>query len=201
MYTSCGRYTGANLLENEFEVGGVAARRARPVVDQQPVGEEAAQRSLELVVMRVDEARHHDAAARVDHRSAIRAQVRPDGDDLLAFDQHVGLRKIADLRVHRHHGAAANEVVADPADRCRQACPRCQPMHHALRTGRRRPRPSRLPSSGNRAARCRGLVDCLHHRVCTFVFLPNGDSTGCSLATHSGANQLDCKCYRQRRWK
>jgi len=61
------------------------------------------------MVMRVDEARHHDPAARIDHRSAIRAQVRADGDDLRAFDQHVGLRKIADVRVHRHHGPAANE--------------------------------------------------------------------------------------------
>ena len=42
------------------------ARRARPIVDQYPVGEEAAQNRLELVVVRIDEAGHDDAAGGVD---------------------------------------------------------------------------------------------------------------------------------------
>ena len=37
-----------------------------PVVDENAVGEEAAQRRLELMVMRVDEARHDDMAGGVD---------------------------------------------------------------------------------------------------------------------------------------
>ena len=82
------------------------------VVEQQPVGEEAAQRRLELVMMRVDEAGHDDAAAGVDRCSAAGAKVRPDGYDLLAFDQHVRFDEIAHLRIHRHDVAAANEQAA-----------------------------------------------------------------------------------------
>ena len=44
-------------------------------------------------MMRVDEARHDDAAARIDHVGAAGVQVGPDRDDLLALDQHVGLAK------------------------------------------------------------------------------------------------------------
>src|SRR5262249_58344471 len=36
--------------QDEFEVGGASARRAGAVVDEDPVGQEAAQRGLELVV-------------------------------------------------------------------------------------------------------------------------------------------------------
>ena len=45
--------------------------------------------------MRVDEARHHDLAARIDHVGAAGGQARPDREDLLAFDQHVAARKVA----------------------------------------------------------------------------------------------------------
>ena len=63
---------------------------------EDPVGEEAAQRRLELVMVRIDEAGHDDAAAGVDHRGAAGLQVRSDGEDLLALDQHVGLGEVAD---------------------------------------------------------------------------------------------------------
>ncbi len=64
----------------------------------------------------VDEAGHDDAAARVDLGGAARVQVRPDGEDFLALDEHVGLGKIAHVRVHRHHGTAANDIApATPA--------------------------------------------------------------------------------------
>jgi len=45
-----------------------------------------AQRRLELVMMRIDEAGHDDAAGGVDHCGAARLQVRSDGADLLALD-------------------------------------------------------------------------------------------------------------------
>ena len=80
------------LEEDEFEVGRAPARRAGAVVDQHAVGEEAAQRRLELVVVRIDEAGHDDAAAsRRSLRPPPAVQVRSDGEDLLALDQHVGL--------------------------------------------------------------------------------------------------------------
>src|SRR5206468_9941738 len=40
---------------------------------------------------------------------------RPDGEDLLALDQDVGLGEVAHLRVHRHHGSAANDVAPSMA--------------------------------------------------------------------------------------
>jgi hypothetical protein len=44
------------LEKNGFVVGGTPARRARSVVDQHSIGEETAQRRLELVMARSDEA-------------------------------------------------------------------------------------------------------------------------------------------------
>src|SRR5882672_1886235 len=102
MYTSSGRYTGANVRRMYSKY------------------EEAAQRGLELMVVRVDEARHHDFAARVDLRGAARVQVRPDGEDLLSLDQHVGLGEFAlvgHAGVHRHHVAAADDIAPAPLAR------------------------------------------------------------------------------------
>src|SRR5437762_4975298 len=70
----------SELVENEFEIGGAAARRAGAVVDQHPVGKEAAQRSLELVVMGVDEAGHDDAPGSVDLRGSASGEVRSDSE-------------------------------------------------------------------------------------------------------------------------
>ena len=99
------------LQQNEFEVSRVPARRVGPVIDENPVGEEAPQHRLELMVMRVDEPGHDNATARVDGRGTASLQVVTDRDDLLALDQHVGLREIADRRVHRHHRTTANDVA------------------------------------------------------------------------------------------
>src|SRR5262245_21720953 len=96
--------------QNVLEIGEAPAWRARVVVDEHPVSEETAQRGLELVVVRIDEAGHDDGAGGVDRRTAG-AQVWSDGENLLAFDQHVGLGEIAEARVHRHHGATANDVA------------------------------------------------------------------------------------------
>ena len=100
--------------QDELEVGGAAAARAGAVVDQHAIGEKAAQRRLEQVVVGVDEAGHHDAAARIDLGGAAGMQSAADGDDLAALDQHVGLWEVAHLGVHRHHGAAADHVTTSP---------------------------------------------------------------------------------------
>ncbi len=102
---------GGESEQDVFEVCGIRARPARAVVDQEAVGEKAAQRSLELVVVRIDEARHDDLAACVDLVRVARVQVRPDGDDLLALHQHVGTGEVSDLRVHRHHVAAPDDIA------------------------------------------------------------------------------------------
>src|SRR4030095_2477769 len=93
------------------------ARRARPVVDKYSIGEVAAKHGLELMMVRIDETRHHDAPGGVDYRP-VHLQIFSDGDDFPAFDHDVALGKVADGRVHRHDGAAANNVappaLADP---------------------------------------------------------------------------------------
>ena len=99
-------------LQNVLEVIDDATRRA--IGQEDPVREKAPQRRLELVMVRIDEAGHDDAAAGVDHRGVARLQLRSDGEDLLALDQHVGLGEVADLRIHRHHGTAANDVAPAP---------------------------------------------------------------------------------------
>ena len=97
--------------------------RARSVHDQDPVGEEAPQRGLELVMVCIDEPRHHDAPGRVDDAGAGYVQILPNGDDLLAVDQNIALWEVAHRRVHRHDGAAADDVappmVASPGGRTR----------------------------------------------------------------------------------
>src|SRR5580765_8715169 len=77
------------LQQNELEVSRAPARRARPVVDQHSVGEEAAQCSLELMVMRIDEAWHHNAAACIDLAGATGMQIRTDSENLLTIDEDV----------------------------------------------------------------------------------------------------------------
>jgi hypothetical protein len=62
-------------------------------------------------MMRVDEARHHDAAARIDHVGAAGEQVGTDCLDPLALDQHVAAHEVADRRVHRHDGTAFDEIA------------------------------------------------------------------------------------------
>ena len=99
------------------EVGLLRARRARAVVDQDAVGNGAADRRPGLMVMRVDEAGHHDLAARVDHVGASRGEIGTDRENLLALDQHVAARKIGHRRIfHRHDGAALDQIApAGPA--------------------------------------------------------------------------------------
>jgi len=61
--------------------------------------------------MRIDEAGQDDLAAGVDLAGSAGVDVPPDGEDSLAFDQHVGLDEVAHLRVHRHDVAAANDIA------------------------------------------------------------------------------------------
>ena len=64
------------------------------------------------MVMRIDEAWHHHAAARIDLGGIAGVKVGADRQYLFAFDQNVGAPEIADLRVHRHHGAIADDETA-----------------------------------------------------------------------------------------
>jgi hypothetical protein len=69
-----------------------------PVVDENAVGEKAAQRRLELMVMRIDEARHHDMPGGVDDRGVGRVDPGGDFGDFRSVEQHVADREVTDPR-------------------------------------------------------------------------------------------------------
>jgi hypothetical protein len=50
--------------------------------------------------MRINEARHHNATARINLPGAAGMQVRSDSKNLLAVDENVGLREVTDARIH-----------------------------------------------------------------------------------------------------
>ncbi len=100
------------FVQDELVVSRAPARRTGAIVDKDAVGEEAAQRRLELVVVRIDEAGHDDAPGGVDLLGGACRHIRPDGKDRVGLDQHVGFGEVAHLWVHRHHGTAANDVAS-----------------------------------------------------------------------------------------
>ena len=59
--------------------------------------------------MGVDEAGDDDVAGRIDDPSAIIGQVLADVGDLVAFDQHVGVRHFTEFGVLGQHDPAADE--------------------------------------------------------------------------------------------
>ena len=80
-----------------------------PVVDENAVGEKAAQRRLELMAVRVDEARHDDMPGRVDDRGVGRVDPGRDLGDFRSVDEHVADGVIADALVHRENRSALDQ--------------------------------------------------------------------------------------------
>ena len=97
------------LAQHEIEIVHLAVRQA--VVEQQAIGQEAAQRGLELVMVGIDEARHDDHAVGLDHVGATGIEVRPHGGNPAAVDQHVGDGEIADPGIHGQNRAATDDVA------------------------------------------------------------------------------------------
>ena len=62
--------------------------------------------------MRLDQSRHADHAAAVDHLGAGRGHVGGNRDDRAVAHMHVAARQIADARVHRQHVGAAHDELA-----------------------------------------------------------------------------------------
>src|SRR4030095_6278108 len=96
----------SELVQDVFVISDGPARRARPVVDEYSIGEVAAKHGLELMMVRIDETRHHDAPGCVDYRP-VHLQIFSDGDDFPAFDHDVALGKVADGRGPRHERTRA----------------------------------------------------------------------------------------------
>src|SRR5215472_4414755 len=72
---------------------------------EDPVGKNAAQDGLILVMVGIDKAGHDDHPGGVDN-GRRRVQVVPDSEDLLAFDQDVPFGEVADLRIEAQYDAA-----------------------------------------------------------------------------------------------
>ena len=87
-----------DLAEHVVEVGVERAAR-----------EHAAHRRLPRVPVRVDEARQHELPGRVDLLGIADVELRADLDDLPVLDQDVGVRDLADLRIHRHDKTASDD--------------------------------------------------------------------------------------------
>lgn len=80
------------------------------VLGEGPVGAVAAHRGLPHVAVRVDHARHHDAARGVDlHRPVGDRQSRTDRRDPVVHDEHVGVREDLALTVDGQHGPAPQD--------------------------------------------------------------------------------------------
>src|SRR6202011_506016 len=68
---------------------------------QQTIGENAAQRRLKLMVVRIDESRHNNHAGCVHHDGRIEnIQVPADRYDLFPPNEYVALLEVPDVRIH-----------------------------------------------------------------------------------------------------
>ena len=112
------RHAGVDRLDRGQQVTGVDVLRPEylaplqvvpdEVLGQRPVGAVAAHRGLPHVPVRVDHAGHHDAAAGVDLRRALRdRQPGPDRGDLVAGHQDVGSGQDRVRVVHGENGPVA----------------------------------------------------------------------------------------------
>ena len=70
------------------------------------------QRGAPQMPMRIDEARHDDHVAAVDHLRAGSIDVGADGDNRAVANMHVAAGQIAEVRVHRQDMAAAHDEFA-----------------------------------------------------------------------------------------
>ena len=179
--------------EDVLEVGGATAPRPRAVVEQHAVGEEAAERGLELVVVRVDEARHHDLPrASISPRRRRAGWGRPRRSSCPRPARRP--REIANLRIHRHHRAAADDVApARPAAVLGGSRRSCRSPRPGARTGRARPRPTPVAAepSGNRAVELRESVVLRNSLIAQDAHSwspPQGEVARCAdSSVHSGS--------------
>jgi len=70
------------------------------------------QRGAPQMPMRVDEARHYDHVAAVDHLRIGSIDVGADGDDCAVADMHIAAGQVAEVCVHRQDVAAAHNEFA-----------------------------------------------------------------------------------------
>ena len=98
------------FLQNGFVI--IVRAFGPPIVDENSVGEKAAQRRLELMAMRIDEARRDDMPGRIDDGGVGRVDPSGDLGDFRSLEQHVADGVIADALVHRQYCPALDQRAA-----------------------------------------------------------------------------------------
>ena len=83
---------------------GVITFRSR----KQAIGKNAAQDRFVLMMMGVDESRHHDGVRGIDDL-ALRLQIRLDRSDFLALDQDIRDLEVADIAIESQHHATLQQ--------------------------------------------------------------------------------------------
>jgi hypothetical protein len=76
-------------------------------------GEIAAERAPHVIV-RVDEARHHDHVGGIDHLSIARGQIWPDPRDAAVTDEHIRARQGAQRGVDGDHCTVLDQIRSAP---------------------------------------------------------------------------------------
>ena len=110
---------------------GRGAGNVAEIVREHSVRQHVAQRALIEMMVRVDEARQHDHARRVDC-GRVGANIRAHGDDLLVLDQDVRLLEVSDGGIEAQHHAALTGYGPGRAGRKRAARCRPPPSRQAL---------------------------------------------------------------------
>ena len=98
-----------NMDVGRLEQGGQSGVHLFEIFDHRPIGRHTAQTRLPGVHVGIDQARDDDGATGIDHLGIVGLDVRGNGGDALAIDQHVALGQVANFWIHRHNGAAADE--------------------------------------------------------------------------------------------
>ncbi len=105
------------LGEGEVRRIGIVGKRRRVRVDE-------AQRRFPGMAVTIHKAGHQNGVAPIDHLGIGGGDIRCDGGDLLAFDQQIAFRQVADPRVHADDGGTLDENAVARIERRLRGEPR-----------------------------------------------------------------------------
>ena len=176
----------------------------RPRAREQAIGDDAPLQRFVLVVVRRDEARHHDRAGAVDDFRIARGHGWCDLGNLLPVDQHIRFLEVADLRIETEHDAAAQQdaPLAPVADKSLEIRRR----RRAKRVSLSRARLSRFASAARRGKRGRNasrsgldeFAPCrAHRRYQSCSLSPAGTFRVMSTMSVSPSHRLTSCCLRR----
>src|SRR5258707_9460735 len=147
----------------------------------------AAWRRTPVMAVGIEKTRRDEGVVRIDHLRAGGIELRGDGSDLLAFDQHIALHDVADLGVHADDGAALEQDAVFRID----CTPALEPAQVFCPAG-----------VGETADSCRPRRECGAHLQRTTACDPHvvfhGQSSLCDLGR---AESLACFLCIRDRWR